>query len=39
MRVKAKASPEQVRELIKHTDRIAEIHNTIRKGVEITLED
>lgn len=39
VRVKAKASPEQVRELIKHTDRIAEIHNTIRKGVEITLED
>ena len=26
-------------DLIKHTDRIAEIHNTLRKGLQITLED
>ena len=27
----------QIDELIAHTDRIAEVHNTLRKGVSITL--
>lgn len=31
------ASEEQVTELLEHTDRVAEIHNTLRKGVEVRL--
>ena len=35
--VAADASAEVINELIEHTDRIAEIHNTLRKGLEVTL--
>ena len=31
------APAEVIRELIEHTDRIAEIHNTLRQGLDITL--
>jgi uncharacterized OsmC-like protein len=36
--VNSKASDEEIAELIRHTDKIAEIHNTLRAGVEIILE-
>ena len=29
--------PADIEELIHHTDTIAEIHNTLRKGINITL--
>lgn len=35
--VVADASENIIRELIEHTDRIAEVHNTVRKGLNITL--
>ncbi|WP_461101825.1 OsmC family protein [Spirosoma koreense] len=35
--VVADAPPEAIAELIAHTDRIAEIHNTLRQGLSITL--
>jgi len=28
-----------IEELIKHTDRVAEIHNTLRKGIAVKLEN
>src|SRR5258708_24614987 len=31
------ASPEEIEELIGFTDRIAEVHNTLRKGLAVTL--
>lgn len=31
------APADVIRELIEHTDKIAEIHNTLRKGLDITL--
>lgn len=31
------ASPTEIEDLIKYTDKIAEIHNTLRKGITITL--
>ena len=37
-RVESSASPEQIGELIRHTDAVAEIHNTVRTGVPVTLE-
>ncbi|HVT86971.1 MAG TPA: OsmC family protein [Chitinophagaceae bacterium] len=37
VKVFSDAPEEQIKELIIHTDRIAEIHNTLRKGVEIKL--
>lgn len=30
-------SLKEIRELIHHVDRVAEVHNTLRKGVEVTL--
>jgi len=36
--IKADATPEQIEELIKFTDGIAEIHKTIRMGLEIYLQ-
>jgi uncharacterized OsmC-like protein len=36
--VKADASEEVINELIKSTDKLAEIHNTLRKGAEIKLQ-
>lgn len=35
--VKSDAPAAEIDELIRHTDRIAEIHNTLRKGLSITL--
>ncbi|MVM35309.1 OsmC family peroxiredoxin [Spirosoma sp. HMF4905] len=35
--VTSDASPAEIDALIKHTDQIAEIHNTLRKGLSITL--
>jgi organic hydroperoxide reductase OsmC/OhrA len=37
-RVESPASPEQIGDLIRQTDAVAEIHNTIRAGVPVTLE-
>lgn len=33
----ADATAEEIKSLIDHTDKIAEIHNTLRKGVEIKI--
>jgi uncharacterized OsmC-like protein len=35
--VTANATDEEIADLIAHTDKVAEIHNTLRKGIEITL--
>jgi uncharacterized OsmC-like protein len=35
--VQANAPQEVIDELIRHTDQVAEIHNTLRKGLPITL--
>lgn len=35
--VVADASPEAIRELVLHTDTIAEIHKTLRSGIKISL--
>jgi uncharacterized OsmC-like protein len=35
----ANTSEEQIKELIDHVDRIAEIHNTLRKGISVALEE
>ena len=37
--VEARAPETAIRELIEHTDRVAEIHNSLRKGTEVTLAD
>ena len=37
--VAAQASEQQVRELMKYTDQVAEIQNTLRVGVPVTLSD
>ena len=36
--VKSPATPNQIRDLIAHVDRVAEIHNTLRQGVAVTIE-
>lgn len=33
------ATPQQIQELIRYTDRVAEIHNTLRQGVNIQLAE
>jgi uncharacterized OsmC-like protein len=35
--VDADATPEEIAELIRHTDGMAEIHNTLRAGIPVTL--
>jgi uncharacterized OsmC-like protein len=35
--IKSKATPQQIQELIRHTDAVAEIHNTLRQGANIQL--
>ena len=35
--VVADASPEDITALIEHTNNVAEIHNTLRKGVSVSL--
>lgn len=37
VRVEAKASQQEILDLVKHTDQVAEIHNSLRMGTEITL--
>lgn len=37
-KVASPASPEEVAELMRATDAVAEIHNTVRSGVPVTLE-
>ena len=36
--VNADASPAQVEELVRITDQVAEVHNTLRKGLAVILE-
>ncbi len=36
--VNADAPPEEIKALIAHTDQVAEIHNTLRKGVAVSIE-
>lgn len=36
--VASDAPPDVLRELVAHTDRVAEVHNTLRKGIEVTLQ-
>jgi organic hydroperoxide reductase OsmC/OhrA len=36
--VTARASETRIRELILHTDRVAEIHNTLRRGMRVELD-
>jgi len=38
-RVAAQASEDEIRELMRHTDRVAEIQNTLRVGTPIILSD
>ncbi len=38
-KVTAHASEEDIRELMRHTDRVAEIQNTLRLGTPVTLSD
>ena len=37
VRVTSDASPIEIEDLIRHTDAVAEIHNTLRKGVVVEL--
>ncbi len=37
-RIESSASPEQVMRLLHETDAVAEVHNTLRRGVPVTLE-
>ena len=38
VKIQSKASPEALNKLIVHTDQVAEIQNTLRKGAHVTLE-
>lgn len=37
-KIKANASHDEIRELMKHTDAVAEIQNTVRAGIPVRLE-
>lgn len=37
-KVKADAPSEQVEALLRQTDKVAEIHNTLRRGIDVRLE-
>lgn len=37
VRIEASASQEEILDLIKHTDRVAEIHNSLRRGTQVSL--
>lgn len=37
--VKSPASPEAIAQLLRETDAVAEVHNTLRKGVQVQLLD
>jgi uncharacterized OsmC-like protein len=36
--VTSNASPDEIKDLINYTDQVAEIHNTLRKGLNVTLQ-
>jgi uncharacterized OsmC-like protein len=38
-KVTADAPDDAVRELVEHTDRVAEVHNTLRAGIAVELEN
>jgi putative redox protein len=38
-KVEADASAKEMMELIHHTDRVAEVHNSLRMGTQVTLSD
>lgn len=38
VRVEGKASEKEIRELVEHTDRVAEIHNSLRMGTGVGLK-
>lgn len=38
VRVVADAPEDAVRQLVEHTDRVAEVHNTLRSGIRVELE-
>jgi putative redox protein len=38
-KVEADASAKEIMELIHHTDRVAEVHNSLRMGTQVTLAD
>jgi organic hydroperoxide reductase OsmC/OhrA len=38
-KVEADASDKEIMELIHHTDRVAEVHNSLRMGTQVTLAD
>lgn len=38
VRVESDAREEEIQWLLQHTDQVAEIHNTLRKGVSVTLK-
>lgn len=38
-KVKAEVSHEQIEVLMRHTDQVAEIHNTLRQGIQVKLEE
>lgn len=37
-KVQADASEDAVRQLVEHTDRVSEVHNTLRAGIAVVLE-
>jgi len=37
VQVKSNASKADIEELVRHTDQVAEIHNTLRRGVKVDL--
>ena len=37
VKIESNASDQELNDLIRTTDKVAEIHNTLRKGVEVTL--
>ena len=37
VRVEAEAGEKEIAELIRHTDAVAEIHNSLRKGTQVSL--
>ncbi|MET7257027.1 OsmC family protein [Dyadobacter fermentans] len=37
VRVASNASKAEIEDLVRHTDQVAEIHNTLRKGVDVDL--
>lgn len=39
VKVDANVSPDRIRELIRHTDSVAEIPNSLRHGTQVTLVD